>query len=204
MVPDGPSSPSTSPRSPSPVRSPPPHPSPARRLVSLARCAPSNPRPTLPTARESTAPSMPGPGEPRPPRPSPGDALRPAFQGAAILALGAGFGAQIRWSRAKRMPTIANHDLADLRASDAFLGLDTTAMLHNASDPTPLEAAGGNWRSVRLPPGSSLADKVTLFNQFVWPARLRPSTRSKHWRYWSTCVTWAPTCQCVRGGRGWL
>ena len=180
-----------------------PVPCPQARL-SPARCAPSNPRPTLPIARASTAaaPSMPGPGESRPPRPSPSDALRPAFQGAAILALGAGFGAQIRWSRAKGMPTIAN--LADLRASDAFLGLDMTAMLHNASDPTPLEAADGNWRSVRLPPGSSLADKVTLFNQFVWPARLRPSTRSKHWRYWSTCVTWAPICQCVRGGRGWL
>jgi hypothetical protein len=114
---------------------------------------------------------------------------RPAFQATAImtLRLGAGFGDWVRWSRSRGMPVISN--LVDLRCSLAFGAIYTAVMLRNVSAPTPLEAADGAWRSARLPVGATLADKVSLFNTLVWPSRQRPSTRSKHWAYWSACVT---------------
>ncbi len=94
------------------------------------------------------------------------------------------------------IPVISN--LADLRCSPAFGALDTKVMLRNVSAPTPLEAADGAWRSAHLTVGATLADKVSLFNCLVWPSRQRPSTRSKHWAYWSACVTWGLSTNVYR------
>jgi hypothetical protein len=123
-------------------------------------------------------------------------ALLPAFQAAAIMTLGAWFGDKVQWSRSRGMPVISY--LADLRCSPAFGALDTTVMLRNVSAPIPLEAAEGAWRSAHLPVGATLADKVSLFNRLVWPSRQRPSTRSKHWAYWSACVTWGLSTNVYR------
>jgi hypothetical protein len=126
----------------------------------------------------------------------PSSVLRTAvFQAAVILALGGGFGNRIAWARSDAMPVVAN--LGQMRGAEPLMVPAASSILHDASAPTVLEVADGNWRGVALPAGGSLTEKTALFNALVWPARQRPSTRAKNWYYWAACVTWALANRCV-------
>lgn len=116
-----------------------------------------------------------------------------AFKSTVAVRLGAGWAGRVKWARGP-LPVISN--LAAIRMAEVFDTTDRAHVLDDVSAPTALEQADGDWELAVFFLGGpsrvgSVSELTARYNQHVWPARARPSTRSKNWRYWSLVVTWA-------------
>jgi len=115
-----------------------------------------------------------------------------AFRSTVAVRLGPEVARRIRWARGP-LPVISN--LRDVRSAHVFDGLDRSRLLDDVSAPTVLERADGDWEMAVFHLGGptrvgSVAELTARYNEHVWPARSRPPTRDKNWRYWSLVVTW--------------
>ena len=127
-------------------------------------------------------------------------AAHEAWRVLACVQLGVNLAGIVRFGQGP-LPFITN--LACLRRSHLFAGVDQHALLRDMSMATALERGDGNWEQVvrslggpRL--GASLTELAAAFDEHVLPSRSKPATRQGNWRNWSCVITWAIVRKATR------